>query len=215
MGAVYVCECLVFPLAVLLARFQKTIIRFWALRVSGPTVIEVYLSPMVDAAGLSSFSKDLKCFARGDGIMVVGYLNARHMSRNRMSIASGQALVRWKTVHRCNVADQDRPAFRPQRRASTADLTVQNTVLCGNWRALEELTRYSDHVPVVLDVSDCATCTAQSIPLPLVNNAGVLQRVRMVDCTPISKVIGKLDTVYNDGELEQLTVKLVDQTMSS
>lgn len=170
-------------------------------------IVGCYVSPKTPACAFKAFLERVNGLLRGPGVLV-GDLNARDATWDVTYNRRGPILRKWATAHNFAMQRTDQPTVTTVSGSSRVDLCLHRSGIPPSI-SVHDRTVLSDHAPVTAVLASSTICDSRRIPLALLNNTTLRERISRGYAKSIPPVIEQINEARTWGDLECATNLLI------
>ncbi len=191
---------------------------FQALSVSirGTPVVGVYLRPKTVLSQLKEFQKTALRLARGSSV-IIGDLNARHSLWDTITpqavTTQGRAIYNLAAKHKFRVIAAPSSTCERHNGTSRVDMALARNIRANYVRVGDFDQEQSDHAPVMMELAQCCPQQVDRIPLNLINNKRVRERVLEKYQESLPTITRNLAKCDNRDDIKSLSRELGSATL--
>jgi len=193
---------------------------FQALSVSirGTPVVGIYLRPKTVLPKLKEFQEIALRFGRGSSV-IIGDFNARHSLWDKFITpqqitTQGRAIYNMAAKHKLCVVAPRSPTCKHHNGASTIDLALTRNIRANYVDVDDFCGSFSDHLPVTMELAQSAPHEVDRIPLNLIKNERVRDRVLEKYQATLPSITQKLANCQSRDEIKSLSRELGGATLT-
>lgn len=175
-------------------------------------LIGCYISPKASIQEFQHFLALAQDLLRGPGILI-GDLNARAVQWDDTHNRRGPALARWARLHNFCTQRPPSPTMINASGQSRVDLCLHRHKYPPALH-VHEMTTFSDHAPVTAHLRETQAGETTLIPLSLLRNNFIRDRIRETYRSTIPDIIDNLNAVQDWTTFEKLTKHLSQETIN-
>lgn len=179
----------------------------------GLVIVAVYISPTIEPSQFQECLEHIRHMAQGSAI-VVGDFNARHTTWDTATNRYGLRFSRWAAKCNFKVAAPCVPTcYTTRGGSSTVDLLLYRALVASPPET-GSFSCKSDHRPVHTAIALSTPASVDTIPLSLIQNVTVQQRIVRDYNSQIPPIVQKIQQAKTPVEIEtaskQLAAKIVE-----